>query len=183
VPLVIGYLGFDVPIGVGGRLGSPIPTHVLLNDEYVVVPPAARDEFQMYETAAYQDLYDALAALAKQNGDAEQDLQAIDARVARFVPKLYPEFRVKPGGEELNYVNKVVLLPGLDDYLVYETERTRAIAALNAAAAANRSVKVAGKDESGEALRAIAQKLAPADDEQAAYEAALEQLRESLRSF
>jgi hypothetical protein len=87
------------------------------------------------------------------------------------------------GDEELKETARTSEPANLATYLVYDTERKRAIARLDAAVAEQRTVKIAGNDQSGEALRARAQKLAPADDEKAAYEAALAQLRESLRSF
>jgi len=38
-PLVVGYLGFDMKIGPGGFLGSPIPTHAVLTENLVPQAP------------------------------------------------------------------------------------------------------------------------------------------------
>jgi hypothetical protein len=63
--LVIGYLGFDVPVYPGGDLGVPIPTFQRLTGG-VKDPPRARVKSQLtLEQARFVVSQDALNALAK----------------------------------------------------------------------------------------------------------------------
>jgi hypothetical protein len=96
-PLVIGYLGFDVPIWSDGVLGPPIPTHALL--EQTVAPPRPSPERDLLSTAALRLSYE---RLARRTSDprAASLVQDMD-KLAALVPEKYPVkifgFRA-PGG-------------------------------------------------------------------------------------
>jgi hypothetical protein len=184
VPLVVGYLGFDVPIGAGGHLGVPIPTYAVLNDRNIVVPPVTSTAFAIYRTAARQNLYDALVALAKQDADAARQLMEINARIARFVPERWRQFRILPSGDrELSYQDRSDRPADLGIYMIYDKDRTDAVRALLDAEAKKQSVSVEGKAVTGNALRDLAEKLAATEREQAAFAAAIEMLWAGFDSF
>jgi hypothetical protein len=85
-PLVIGYLGFDVPIGADGILGPPIPTHALLERALAVSPQTAGQD--LLSTAALRLSHE---RLSRRTGDARaaslvRDLNGLQA----LVPETYP---------------------------------------------------------------------------------------------
>lgn len=64
-PLVLGYLGFDVAILQGGRIGRPVPTHVLLdNDRYQLTEvPTQTAELTIATGALDHALYGVVKAM------------------------------------------------------------------------------------------------------------------------
>lgn len=94
-PVVIGYLGFDMAILPGGKLGAPMPTYAVLERGVV---PADRDEVPAYVAAVTaRDIatYRAIKAISAiqedpQAADAATILQEIDQIAAVTVPATYP---------------------------------------------------------------------------------------------
>jgi hypothetical protein len=90
-PLVIGYIGFDLPILKGGRLGAAISTLDQLTDR-TTLPASSKDN--VYRLAALSHMYRALKEIQGIKAEAiRTDLDALD----RVLPDLYPfslyEFR------------------------------------------------------------------------------------------
>lgn len=83
-PLVIGYVGFDLPILEGGRLGSPVSTLAQLNAERTI---PAHGASSVYRLAAFAHLYRALKEL--KGPEAENIRRDLDA-LAQQLPKTYP---------------------------------------------------------------------------------------------
>jgi hypothetical protein len=83
-PLVIGYVGFDLPILDGGRLGTPISTLAQLNAERTIPPHNASSAYRL---AALVHLYRALKEVKGPEADSiRHDLDAL----AQQLPKTYP---------------------------------------------------------------------------------------------
>jgi len=80
-PVVIGYLGFDMQIRLGGLLGPPIPTHAILSREM-------KDPNLSYISSA--DLHRAYSTLKKsKDKEAEQLVNELN-RLASHLPEKYP---------------------------------------------------------------------------------------------
>jgi hypothetical protein len=88
-PLVIGYLGFDVPVYRGGVLGSPVPTFQRLNRTLADAPPPT----QVGPLTAEQSrLLISLAALeALVNQDPQASLKVMAGTVRRLSDKRFTE--------------------------------------------------------------------------------------------
>lgn len=85
-PLVIGYVGFDMPILEGGRLGSPISTLVQLNAEKIVAIRDTLDSVSPYRLAALQHVYNGL----KESADPKASLLRTELdRHAEQLPSTY----------------------------------------------------------------------------------------------
>lgn len=83
-PLVIGYVGFDLPIQDGGRLGTPISTLAQLNAERTI---PAQGSTSLYRLAAFSHVYRALKELKGTEADGiRRDLDAL----AQQLPASYP---------------------------------------------------------------------------------------------
>jgi hypothetical protein len=83
-PLVIGYIGFDLPILKGGRLGAAISTLSQLT-ERTTIPASSKDN--VYRLAALSHMYQALKAI--QGNEAEGIRTELDA-LDRLLPGRYP---------------------------------------------------------------------------------------------
>lgn len=94
-PVVIGYLGFDMAILPGGRLGPPMPTYVVLEQN---VQPSSAYELPAYVAAmSMRDIgtYRAIDALAKSGtGNVQEKAKVIrdemNAIAGSVLPKTYP---------------------------------------------------------------------------------------------
>lgn len=82
-PLVIGYVGFDMPILEGGRLGSPISTLTQLTKGTAI---QHSDTVSPYRTAALENVNNMLQGL--QGKDAEKIRLQVD-RLGQLVPNKY----------------------------------------------------------------------------------------------
>lgn len=98
-PLIIGYLGFDIPIGAEGILGPPIPTHAVL-EELLAPSPAVETSLRLLSTAALSRSYQILAT-RNRAGDKRAELLVRDLdKLGGLVPEKYPcnIFAPLPGG-------------------------------------------------------------------------------------
>src|SRR5262245_4689962 len=87
-PLVIGYLGFDIPILAGGKLGSPIPTHAVLEGR---VGAGGSTVFEPDTQLRSGSLLIAVYQVLGRRNDAEA--KALTTRLdalARRLPERYP---------------------------------------------------------------------------------------------
>ncbi len=82
-PLVIGYVGFDIPILDGGRLGTPISTLAQLTGSRIV---PARDTGSIYNLAAFSHVYTALEQT--KGWEANRILNQLDT-LAQRLPEKY----------------------------------------------------------------------------------------------
>lgn len=84
-PLIIGYVGFDLPILEGGRLGPPISTLAQLSAERTI--PAQNVTASTYRLATYAHLYKTLKDTKGQ--EAEHVRRDLDA-LAQKLPVSFP---------------------------------------------------------------------------------------------
>jgi hypothetical protein len=83
-PLVIGYIGFDLPILTGGRLGAAISTLAQLT-ERITLPASSKDN--VYRLAALSHMYQALKGIPGSKAESiRSELDALD----RLLPERYP---------------------------------------------------------------------------------------------
>jgi hypothetical protein len=87
-PLVVGYLGFDIPILAGGMLGAPIPTHAVLEGRVggggsAVFEPGGQLRSGSFMVAVYQ-------VLDKRNDAEAKRLVGRLDELARRLPERYP---------------------------------------------------------------------------------------------
>jgi hypothetical protein len=83
-PLVIGYIGFDLPILRGGRLGAPISTLAQLTERKTL---PVSSEGNAYRLAALSHIYQGLKEIPGSRAEAiRADLDGLD----RFLPDRYP---------------------------------------------------------------------------------------------
>lgn len=83
-PLVIGYVGFDLPILEGGRLGAPISTLAQLTGERTIPPHRTESPYRL---AAFAHIYRALKDVKTPEADGiRHDLDAL----AQKLPATYP---------------------------------------------------------------------------------------------
>ena len=177
VPLVVGYLGFDVPIGVDGELGPPIPTHARLRSMAEATPIAKSPALDVYQTAADQNLYDALSEIAKAGDPAAIRAKASLDGMTRFMPPKQPKYRVnKDSSRVLTF--KALTPEDFGSYIIYREERKIAIEGLNAAATAHLTVTVDGTPTMGDDLRNLARSLAETPEEARAYKVAFRRLHQ-----
>lgn len=127
-PLVIGYIGFDMPILKGGRLGAPISTLSQLTDT-ITLPPAEMGDANLYRLASLSHMNKALQEL-KKNGikDAEDISNNLD-KLSSLLPDKYPftgyhrpspdAFECVHGAEEGDAVNKQNGFGDVIDYIGY----------------------------------------------------------------
>jgi hypothetical protein len=121
-PLVIGYIGFDMPILKGGRLGAPISTLDQLTGGKTI---EARSSVSVYHLAALSHMYQALNEI---QGDEAGRLRAELDKLGRLLPKNYPFslYEEDPSQREPEIVagDKIEdrSFPGVLDYL--ENART-----------------------------------------------------------
>lgn len=97
-PLVIGYIGYDVPILQGGILGAPIPTHALLDRQIETIDLSMFDAKVAYEElrwsqAALSDIYRAVKL--RTDSKSQQLISQLDAKSARM-PQVYGVTIYKP---------------------------------------------------------------------------------------
>ena len=84
-PLVIGYVGFDMPILKGGRIGAPISTLAHLTKERTV--PTGSPKANVYKLAALSHMHEALLEI---EGTKAERLKGQLDRLGRLLPKRYP---------------------------------------------------------------------------------------------
>jgi hypothetical protein len=84
-PLVIGYVGFDLPILKGGRLGVPISTLAQLTERRTI--PASRSSSVVYRLAALSHMYNALRTI--QGDEADRIREELD-ELDYLLPDRYP---------------------------------------------------------------------------------------------
>ncbi len=83
-PLIIGYIGFDLPILTGGRLGPAISTLAQLTERTIL--PANAGE-NVYRLAALSHMYEALTEIQGTHAETVRgNLDALD----RLLPAQYP---------------------------------------------------------------------------------------------
>lgn len=85
-PLVIGYVGFDMPILEGGRVGAPISTLSQLTGR-PSLQTSSSDEVYVYRLAALSHMYRALKGIPGEEADSiNTKLDTLE----RLLPKRYP---------------------------------------------------------------------------------------------
>lgn len=83
-PLVIGYLGFDMPILSHGRLGTPIPTYAVVSNDYTVpISTASAQARNLNERDSVNAAYEAV--LADSSAEARSLRKQLD-RLSRHIP-------------------------------------------------------------------------------------------------
>lgn len=133
-PLVVGYLGFDIPIGVFGELGSPIPTHAILDKSSynAAKNPSAREG--IYKRIAISSLYgDLKEKVVKGDSFSRRTKQELD-KMARFIPIQCPQLNVytTPDGKKHRTLSFVDLNnEDFDSYLVFRGKRNAFINGLH----------------------------------------------------
>lgn len=88
-PLVIGYIGFDMPILKGGLLGSPISTLAKLN-ETRLVPAKQIEGVSFYRLAAFSQINDALKTYAESGDESAKNIIVKLNKLADLLPETYP---------------------------------------------------------------------------------------------
>jgi len=89
-PLVIGYVGFDMPILKGGRLGAPISTLGQLNKTDRFEPSRISDTAYIYRLASLSHMNSALKEILKSgNEDAKRITENLD-KLSHLLPDNYP---------------------------------------------------------------------------------------------
>ncbi|MCP3904325.1 MAG: hypothetical protein GY715_11905 [Planctomycetes bacterium] len=171
-PLVVGYLGFDVPIGVDGELGRPIPTHALLDSSISVPAVPISPAAQVYRTEADAAMYDALDALAMAGDKAAIEARSSLDRMIRYMPREHPRYDSR--NLSLTFVEKPATNFG--GYLTYRAQRKRAIKGLELAADRGQAVTISGASVSGDDLRPHIDDLAERSREARAYRQARDRL-------
>lgn len=83
-PLVIGYVGFDMPILEGGRLGAPISTLSQLNETPVI---QAEDGNNIYRLAAFAHMNQALKGIP---GNKADEIRKNLDNLGSLLPEVYP---------------------------------------------------------------------------------------------
>lgn len=83
-PLVIGYVGFDMPILIGGRLGAPISTLAQLTGQGAILE---HSEENTYRLASFAHMYQALKGIS--GNEAERILEELN-KLATLLPDRYP---------------------------------------------------------------------------------------------
>jgi len=84
-PLVIGYVGFDMPILKAGRLGAPISTLAQLTGRHIITTSWSGDN--VYRLAALSHMYEALLMI--KGSEAENVRKKLDKLVS-VLPVRYP---------------------------------------------------------------------------------------------
>jgi hypothetical protein len=89
-PLVLGYVGFDIPIEQNGKVGPPIPTHSVLNPEVSVPEPISSPSLDNGVNSARRTAYEILQE-KKKGGDPEASklIAQLDALEQRM-PQTHP---------------------------------------------------------------------------------------------
>ena len=136
-PLVLGYLGFDVPIGYGGLLGYPIPTHTRIDKEFKISNDlSARGK--VYMEILKRPAYIALKEKAKTqpNGKAAKIVAALDALADQIPPQ--PLEYATARGSGLTVIQRVRQITTVGqrtylDVLVYSGSLDRSVKVLNRA--------------------------------------------------
>lgn len=85
-PLVIGYVGFDMPILKGGRVGAPISTLAQLTQS-PTLPGSSRDAAVVYRIAALSQMYQALKGIPGE--EAARVRTRLDT-LEQLLPQNYP---------------------------------------------------------------------------------------------
>lgn len=89
-PLVIGYVGFDMPILKGGRLGAPISTLGQLNKTDRFEPSRINDTAYIYRLASLSHMNNAFQEIMKSgNEDARRIAENLD-KLSLLLPDNYP---------------------------------------------------------------------------------------------
>ncbi|MCB9833079.1 MAG: hypothetical protein H6807_11460 [Planctomycetes bacterium] len=170
-PLVVGYLGFDVPIGVDGELGPPIPTYSRLQDSIDGQVIFEGGDAAIYETAALASLYGAIETSAAADDREAGAIKADVDGMARFMPAMAYRHR----DDEIK-----IYEPGRYDfagYLAYRDERSRVISKLDQTLADKGSLKVADKVKTTEEIRRLVDRLRPSPEEDQAFKRATRRLQ------
>lgn len=88
-PVVIGYVGFDMPILRGGRLGAPISTLAQLTHTKAL-PPTEMGNAYVYRLASLSHVAQALEELEKHGDPGAKDALAKLNRLSALLPDVYP---------------------------------------------------------------------------------------------
>jgi len=88
-PLVIGYVGFDMPILRGGRLGAPISTLAQLTGTSTL-PARQIDDAYIYRLAAVSHINQALKKLVSSGNEDAKEIVANLNKLSRLLPDHYP---------------------------------------------------------------------------------------------
>lgn len=125
-PLVIGYLGFDVPIQENGTLGAPIPTHALISGS--ITPPTGPQATlrSIAEPTIVKAMLDAISR--DQSHSAMLIRQELDSLV-RFIPGPTLAIRVEDADPAPDGTPRLIIKPtsfraiNVDSYLSYRANR------------------------------------------------------------
>ncbi len=165
-PLVIGYVGFDMPILTGGRLGAPISTLAQL-DGAITLEPYQGTADESYRLSALTFMYEDLRS--RKESDSQQALAGLD-NLARLLPPTYPfsayEFS-DPGTvrKDLDFVKgaevkqKTQRFRGVLDYLGYAETTVETLRSYLPTAPRETEAQKAATAELGDELKAAEESL------------------------
>ena len=88
-PLVIGYVGFDIPILTGGRLGTAISTLAQLTGTRTLSVKQV-DNAYVYRLASLSHINTALKQLVRSNNEGAQNIFGNLNKLSRLLPDHYP---------------------------------------------------------------------------------------------
>lgn len=107
-PLVIGYVGFDMPILEGGRLGAPISTLVQLT-ETSTLPPSQKDFAYAYKyrLSTLSLFYNTLKILVNASNENAMEVSANLDKLTNLLPDNYPFTAYNPPTDSTKPVKKI----------------------------------------------------------------------------
>jgi hypothetical protein len=142
-PLVIGYLGFDIPLLEGGNLGDAIPTHALLNNDISAPTRAATSavrELTQSGNGAPDAVYEELVkSAAKGDRAATRICRELDA-LAATLPASYRKFQANTKDGTLRQTSMEVPSREYREFKSYREQTRLSLSAVNEALTKARSV-------------------------------------------
>jgi hypothetical protein len=125
-PLVIGYLGFDLPILENGVLGDPIPTHALINGS--IIPPTG-PQATLRNIAEPTIVKAMLDAISRDESPAALKIRRELDTLIKFIPKPKDAIRIEErdptsdGTPQLAITRASWRSVNIDSYLSYRANR------------------------------------------------------------
>jgi hypothetical protein len=111
-PLVVGYVGFDLPIFQGGRLGRPIATLDQLAGSAPAVGAFSPTELDLTRLRAFEALRLKLEEASSSDMNAKRLVDGLDELARSIIPYKYA-FNAYSDSEEKTVNGKAVLVPKL----------------------------------------------------------------------
>ena len=165
-PLVIGYIGFDMPILTGGRMGAPISTLAQLDGAKTIEPYQGTTD-ESYRLAAITFMYE---DLKKRPESASQQTLAEFDTLVRLLPQTYPfsayEFtdpvtvlKIEEFEKGAHVIQKSQGFRGVLEYLGYAETTVETLRSYLATAPLGSEVRKAAAVELGNELKAAEKSL------------------------